>query len=73
MKIFTHKINNFIDMWNDMQFQIFLFIDLFRPISTYFEKISCTFLQYFAQTFSLSCKRTLLTQLPVLTAQVASV
>lgn len=44
-------------MWNDTQFQfldnIFLFIDLFRPISTYFEKILCTFLQYFAQTFSL--------------------
>lgn len=61
-------------MWNDTQFQfldnIFLFIDLFRPISTYFEKI---FLQYFAQTFSLSYKRILLTQLPVLTARVASV
>lgn len=64
-------------MWNDTQFQfldnIFLFIDLFRPISTYFEKILCTFLQYFAQTFSLSYKRILLTQLPVLTARVASV
>lgn len=61
-------------MWNDTQFQfldnIFLFIDLFRPISTYFEKI---FLQYFPQTFSLSYKRILLTQLPVLTARVASV
>lgn len=41
MKTFTHKINNFINIWNDMQFQIFLFIDLFRPISKKYRAHSC--------------------------------